>query len=126
MEKDLAPLHNQKIMLVDDDEDFSEVMSWVLGQAGYETMSFKDPALALLALQNQTDLALIVVDYHMEAMNGDEFLKLKHPMSTCPVMMVSGSPEDVTDKVPAHLFQEIMAKPLDLENLMEKVRRFLH
>ncbi|MFP5386090.1 MAG: ATP-binding protein [Bacteriovoracia bacterium] len=119
----------KKIYIIDDDEDLREVISWALGKEGYSIHSFRSPQEALACLTKGRHLPqLIVVDYHMDEMKGSEFVQRKDEILTargCPVVMISASPKEVELEVPSHLYKEIITKPIDLEGLVDNVRRFL-
>lgn len=119
----------KKIYIVDDDEDLREVISWALGKEGYSIHSFKSPVEALECLHKGRYVPnLIVVDFHMDEMKGSEFVLRKneiHSARSCPVVMISASPQEVHREVPAELYKEVITKPIDLEGLVDNVRRFL-
>jgi signal transduction histidine kinase/ActR/RegA family two-component response regulator len=122
---------HKKILVIDDDDDLREVISWVLGRAGFSVHSYADPRLALEALgQGRHSPHLMVVDFHMDSMTGREFLekKVKIPdeqVSSCPVIMISASPVEVESSVSDRLYNEIITKPLDLENLIKIINKYV-
>lgn len=120
----------KKIYIVDDDEDLREVICWALNKEGYSIHSFRSPQEALNCLMKGRNLPdLIVVDFHMDEMKGSEFVIKKneiHSAKACPVVMISASPKEVEREVPIDLYQEIITKPIDLEGLVDNVRKFLH
>lgn len=119
----------KKIYIVDDDEDLREVMSWALSKEGYSIHSFKSPQEALDCLHKGKHLPnLIVVDFHMDEMKGSEFVVKKNEIHTarmCPVVMISASPQEVEREVPQELYKEVITKPIDLEGLVDNVKKFL-
>lgn len=119
----------KKIFIVDDDEDLREVISWALGQEGYSIHSFESPLEALETLNSgKNHPHLIVVDFHMDEMKGSEFVIRKNEIfhaRSCPVVMISASPNEVEQEVPAGLYKEIITKPIDLEGLVTNVKKFL-
>lgn len=119
----------KKIFIVDDDEDLREVISWALGKEGYAIHSFASPLEALKVLnKGRHHPNLIVVDFHMDEMKGSEFVLKKneiHFVKDCPVVMISASPQEVEDEVPSELYREVITKPIDLEGLVDNVRKFL-
>lgn len=120
----------KKIYIVDDDEDLREVICWALNKEGYSIHSFRSPQEALNCLSKGRNIPhLIVVDFHMDEMKGSEFVKRKSEINAarnCPVVMISASPKDVEKEVPSNLYQEIITKPIDLEGLVDNVRKFLN
>jgi signal transduction histidine kinase len=119
----------KKIFIVDDDEDLREVISWALGKEGYAIHSFASPIEALKVLNlGRHQPNLIVVDFHMDEMKGSDFILRKneiHHVKQCPVVMISASPQEVENEVPAELYREVITKPIDLEGLVDNVRKFL-
>lgn len=119
---------NANIYVIDDDDDLREVISWALSKEGYSVRGFRDPQEALSILRDiKKAPGLILVDQYMEDMKGGEFLKLKQDLTNpssreCPAMIISGSPDEVESDVSEDLYDEILSKPLDLENLLGKVR----
>lgn len=119
----------KKIYIVDDDEDLREVISWALGKEGYSIHSFKSPVEALDCLvSGKHQPNLIVVDFHMDEMKGSEFVLRKNDIlsvRSCPVVMISASPQEVEREVPGNLYKEVITKPIDLEGLVNNVKKFL-
>lgn len=65
---------NTKVLLVDDDENYGFALKTLLGSKGLEIKSFTNPEKALDYLKsNVTDI--ILLDYYMPEMTGEEFLK---------------------------------------------------
>lgn len=126
---DLKEERRKKICVVDDDEDLREVMSWALGKEGYAVLSFGSPIEALEAIRQGSTLPdLLVVDYHMDGIEGDEFVRKKQELLTseaCPVIVVSASPQEVEKKIPREFYREVLTKPLDLESLVGHIRELI-
>ncbi|HXH32286.1 MAG TPA: ATP-binding protein [Bacteriovoracaceae bacterium] len=118
----------KKVYVVDDDDDLRGVISWALNKEGYSIHSFSDPKAALESLRSSSRAPdLILVDYHMGEMMGGEFLELKQTIEaarSCPVVMISASPEEVELEVSRELYQQIITKPIDLEGLVSKVKQY--
>lgn len=118
------------VYIIDDDEDLREVMTWAIEKEGYRVFSYGNAKIALEEL-NATAYppSLIVLDFHMEKMNGKEFLELKrkHPKSfikDCPVVMVSAAPVVVKEKINPELYSEVLLKPLNLNKLIYTVQKY--
>ena len=117
-----------KILVIDDDDDLREVISWALDQEGYAVHSYADPKEALESLKKGLHFPqMIVIDFQMEGMNGTEFLKLKRMIElpevrNCPVVMISASPEDIDPDERQALVDRFIMKPLDLEALISNVK----
>lgn len=135
-EKKTSYLENRenrpRIMVIDDDEDLREVISWALGKEGFSVQPFGAPLEAVEYLKKGHNLpSLILADFHMSGMKGNEFLSLKNDVSSLavretPVVMISASPLEVEASVPRHFYKEIITKPIDLEALVDKMKTHLH
>lgn len=120
----------KKVYIVDDDEDLREVISWALGQEGYAIHSFHSPKEALDCLIKGRHLPnLVVVDFHMDEMNGNEFLLRKNSIEAarnCPVVMISASPQEIEGVIKRDLYSEVITKPIDLEALVANVNKYIN
>ncbi len=126
----LAKDLRKRVLVIDDDDDLREVISWALTKEGYVVDTFQDPQEALMSLKSGRKVPdLILADYHMEGMKGGEFLILKNDIQSaykCPVLMISASPSEVEREVKRDLYKEVITKPLDLEGLINKMEKYLH
>lgn len=119
----------KKILIIDDDEDLREVISWALCEEGFAVHSYADAKEALEGLgSGRHSPQLIVLDYQMDTMKGSEFLKCKLDspileVRECPVVMISASPEELTHTISRDHYNEIMTKPLDLEALLINIKK---
>lgn len=117
------------IVIVDDDDDLREVISWALNKEGFAVHSFSSPSKALEKLSFANfHPNLIVVDFHMGEMNGGDFVLKKNEIfhvKSCPVVMISASPHEVEEFVSQQYYKEVITKPIDLEGLVDNVRKIL-
>jgi len=130
-ENDKIGDHRKRIMVLDDDEDLREVISWALSREGYAVRTYRNPDDALLGLQIQgTFPHLILADYHVNGMKESAFLKFKRDFiqtngQKCPVVIISASPEEVQKEISTEFYEGIITKPLDLEGMILQVRKYL-
>ena len=75
MDKKSPPVHQQRILIVDDDRDVVDVMSRLLGMNGYKVITATDGKSALEAVRNQT-IDLLLLDLMMPVMDGFETLDM--------------------------------------------------
>lgn len=123
-EESLEEISHGDVFVVDDDEDLCEVMTWAMKREGIKVRSFSSGESALKALSRSRP-SVLVVDYHLGDMDGCEFLKRRSLISKeCPVILVSGSPDEVKCMAPEGEYVSIVEKPLDLEGLLREVRNF--
>jgi CheY-like chemotaxis protein len=121
---------NKKICIIDDDDDLREVIHWILMKEGYSIISFSSPKEALRVFSEEKQGPdLLIVDYHMQEMNGYEFLKNKDTsknLSHCPAILITAESEELFKKNPAHLSARIIKKPIDMERLLKEVNHHLY
>jgi CheY-like chemotaxis protein len=122
IEKAAREFSSGEIFIVDDDEDLCEVMTWSLKKEGLKVRSFQSGGEALKALRYSRP-SVLVVDFHLGDMDGCEFLEKRGKISKeCPVILVSGSPDEVECSAPAGEYVSIVEKPLDLEGLLREIK----
>jgi DNA-binding NtrC family response regulator len=119
MDRNLAT----KVMLVDDEKDFIELLSQRLETRGLEVKSVTSGEEALSTIEDQNcDVA--VVDFAMPGMNGIQTLKqIKEKRPDIEVIMLTGQ-GTIQSGIEAMKYGAIdyLEKPVDLNVLMEKIR----
>jgi CheY-like chemotaxis protein len=113
------------VLVVDDDPDICAVLRAVLETFGYYVELARDGAEALKKLRRGDAPCLILLDLMMPGMNGFEFRneQLRDPtLASIPVVVISGA-GDVAAKA-ATIGVEGLAKPIDLDVLLETVSHF--
>lgn len=122
----------KKIMTIDDDEDIRSSVSERLEMEGFQTVWAKNGRVAIDYLQAtiKEDLPdLILLDYMMPIMNGQEFCEAKSKiprLKHIPVVMMTagGNLINVMDRIDEEAFG-YMAKPMDDETIVRMVKYFL-
>jgi DNA-binding response OmpR family regulator len=80
-----------KILIVDDDASFREMLEETLKNAGYEIIMAKNGLLALEKLKKE-DVDMVILDVNMPKMNGFELLtKMRNDekLKNIPVLMLT-------------------------------------
>lgn len=124
-------MKSKKILTVDDDESIRNTISEMLGLEGYETIWAKNGQVALdymKAIPDHELPDLVLLDYMMPVMNGQEFCLAKASidrLAKIPVVMMtaSGNLMNVMEKVESA--EGYMSKPMDLQTIMKMVNHFL-
>lgn len=118
----------EKILIVDDDPDILDVLKITLEDEGYEVIEAHDGEEAL-AILKKTSLDLLITDFKMPKMNGDEVcrtLKQDILVQHMPIIMLTGKSE-VSDKV--HGINagadDYMVKPFEPKELVARVKMVL-
>jgi len=114
------------ILVVEDSAVFREMQALLLGQAGFAVAGFEFPHAALAAAAKQT-FELVVIDYELPDMNGQQFMhELRKIQPDIAVIFVSGS---LTLELAVQLSSQgvagIFNKPANPKTLLEKINETL-
>lgn len=114
----------RRLLLVDDDELILALLSQVLQDAGYETMSALsgEAALQLVAsLEAEPDLALL--DVYMPGMSGLDTAKFLQQNTTVPFMFLSSSAASEEARLAAEYGAVgYLVKPVDVAHILPAVQ----
>ncbi|WP_028845709.1 response regulator [Thermodesulfatator atlanticus] len=118
-----------KVMVVDDSKSIRQIEKKYLTGMGYEVVEASNGEEALKVLEENPDIALILLDWHMPVMNGYEFLKTVRQdpkWNNVKIMMVTTENQEksVIDAIMAGA-NEYLMKPFDQEMLESKIRWLL-
>lgn len=111
----------KKILILDDDVDFNNLLTDIFIQADYDVTSERDPLEALRLFQ-MTHFDLVVTDQKMPGLSGEQFIrKIKQMRPEVPVIMVSGYLDNDTIR---SLIKEgvggVFLKPLNVFSLIKR------
>ncbi|OAG28316.1 response regulator [Thermodesulfatator autotrophicus] len=115
-----------KVLVVDDSKSIRQIEKRYLTGMGYEVLEAANGKEALQVLEDNPDIALILLDWHMPVMNGFEFLKAVRQdprWNNVKIMMVTTENQEkcVIDAIMAGA-NEYLMKPFDQEMLESKIR----
>jgi CheY-like chemotaxis protein len=111
------------ILIVEDDPSLLTLIAGILTDEGYEVVEAKNGQVGLNALtRGQPDLVLL--DWNMPVMNGRAFLeRASQEYPEVPVVIMTATYR--IDSLAADLpVAGILAKPFDLETLLDTIARF--
>ena len=116
-------MKGKTILICDDDESVIEILTLVLRSQGFAVISEVN-SLNIFAIIKDGQPDLLLVDFWMPALNGDEVIRnLKNDPSTknLPVILISASvdAELVAAQTGADAF---IAKPFQLEELLAVIQ----
>ncbi len=116
-----------QVLLVDDNPLMQQVISRFLMSQGY-SVAVADSAEAALQLTRYEVCRLLVIDMRLPDCDGPELLlalRSEPGMADCPAIAVSGLGEDDRAWTVTAGFDAFLAKPIDLDELLDAVRRYV-
>ena len=119
----------KKILIIDDDQEFSGILKTLLQCNGYEAIVVNDPRESVsVAGEEMPDVVLL--DDSMPEMNGREVceaLRKNERTKSIPVVFLTG--RDVEDDPGFHIevgASAYLAKPFDSDRLLESIKFLSH
>jgi DNA-binding NtrC family response regulator len=114
------------ILIVDDDQDGSQMMAKLLSALGYQTHVAADGYSALESLDQQS-FGIAIIDYRMPGMNGVELfrqMREKHP--ELMAIFLTGYPtiDVVYPAIEAGILR-VLSKPADFQELVPLIESHL-
>jgi DNA-binding response OmpR family regulator len=111
-----------KLLIVDDEEEFTATLAERLALRQYDTRVASDGKVALSKIEEERP-DIVLLDLHIPGMSGLEILtRIKAMDSTIQVIILTGSVGDIAELTMKAGAVEHMIKPVDIENLLEKLQ----
>jgi DNA-binding response OmpR family regulator len=117
---------SKRILIVDDDSDIVEILSFLLSEAGYETRVLTHGETIFKDIK-EFKPSLILMDVMLGGMDGRiicNSIKTDASMSSLPVILISGT-HDLGKSL--HLPgapNDFISKPFNLDHLLEKIAQY--
>ena len=122
------PKGNEKILVVDDEENITKLAKEMLGKLGYEVTTYTSSSKALLAFRrNPEAFDLVITDMTMPHMTGDEMaMKMMKVRPDIPVILCTGHSNQITEEEALALgIRGFLLKPIQGKIFAEKIRKVL-
>ncbi|NQY73786.1 MAG: response regulator [Candidatus Margulisbacteria bacterium] len=118
-----------KILIVDDEKEFSEFLAFRLGQLGYEVFQAENGSKGLEVTKSEKP-NVILADVQMPEMDGYEFtriVKSTKDINSIPIIMLTSleNSESISKALTSGA-EDYIGKPCDLSKLVEKLRKVGH
>ena len=128
-------MNKKKILLVEDDRDFSDVLRIRLEKSGFQVVVLFDGTEAVKT-SKQENPDLIILDIFMPEMDGFTTLKVlkaerstesksQKPVSEIPTIVMTGKAPMMEEMARFEGACEFMTKPVDINVLMAKIEQIL-
>jgi two-component system alkaline phosphatase synthesis response regulator PhoP len=115
-------------MVIDDEPDTQEILSYNLRKQGYQVKGFLNPIPAIESLKQQIP-DLILTDWLMPEMDGLEFtryVKAHEDVSYIPVIMITckGDEKDIEAALESGA-EDYLVKPFRITDLISRIQMIL-
>ena len=113
-----------RVMIVDDEKDFVEILSLRLAEMGEKVSSAYSGENCLEILAHQ-EIDVVILDIRMPGMDGIETLteiKKRHPLIEVIMLTGHGSTESAVQGMKLGAFDYLL-KPADFDDLLEKLAK---
>ena len=117
-----------RILIVDDENDFIELLQYKLAGHGYDLIVANDGVHAL-SQARQMKPSLILLDILLPDLDGFsvcEILRRQPATKKIPIIFMSALTGDVTKRTATLQADDFFTKPLDLNRLEKRIGELLH
>ena len=119
-----------RILIVDDEEANVQTLSRILHAAGYHAISTTTDPTAVAALHRECDPDLVLLDLHMDALDGmavlGELRRAAAPEQYVPVLMLTGdSSPGARRRALAAGANDFVTKPFEMDEVLLRIRNLL-
>jgi len=119
---------NKKILIVDDESDIIDTISFRLQQEGYECISASDGIEALKKAHTENP-SLIILDIMLPKMNGykvSRLLKFDEKYQHIPIIMLTAKTQDSERITGIETGADgYLTKPFDMDNLIAMIQKHM-
>jgi DNA-binding response OmpR family regulator len=113
------------ILIVEDDKNLVDVLTYNLKKEGYTVTSARDGEEALLKARQRTP-RLIILDIMLPKMSGLELCRILRKETTAPIIMLTAKSEEIDKIVGLEVgADDYMTKPFSMRELLARVRAML-
>ena len=114
------------IMLADDEEMLSELLSEMLESSGYYVIKVKSGEEVIKVLTEELKVDLIIIDYNMPIMNGLECIaEIRELKFNLPVILSSGSLQFDDSALKKLKVNSKISKPYEFETMLDTIKKLI-
>ena len=116
---------NEKIILIDDDNNILTSVSVALKAEGWAVETYNDSEQGLIALQRDTP-DIVILDIKMPKLDGMEVLKKLRETNDVPVIFLTSKDDEVDEAIGLRMgADDYITKPFSQKLLIERIRAVL-
>ena len=114
-----------RILIVEDEQSFSEPLSFLLGKEGYQTDIASDGLMAVEKF-NKNGADLILLDLMLPGMSGTDVCKEIRAHSMVPIIMLTAKDDEVDTVIGLELgADDYVTKPYSARELLARIKAVL-
>ena len=121
-------MNKQKILIVDDEEVNRAILNMMF-ESDYEVLEATDGKYAVENIENNKDLALILLDVVMPVMDGFsvlEYMKDNQLLEKIPVILITSmTPEESEEKAYQYNIADVMHKPFEPNVVIRRAKNII-
>lgn len=117
--------HRCSVLVVDDDAEAREVLSFALREMGYDVATAGNGRQALDYLRSHADICIVAIDLLLPVMDGAKFRAAQlrdRSLAWLPVVIISGAP-DGAERARQLGARAFVSKPVNLDEVRESLSR---
>ena len=129
-EKGLLSEQEAKILIVDDEKDIRKLVGIYLKKQGYKTLEAENGQMAIDIMKEHSDIDLVIMDIMMPVMDGYQAARAirgsgKKDAEMIPIIAITANAfaEDKRKTMEAGMDAHL-SKPLNVQELMDTIRKF--
>ncbi|MBM3939952.1 MAG: response regulator transcription factor [SAR202 cluster bacterium] len=118
-------MHNQAVLVVEDEENLLEALRYNLEREGYQVHTAQDGVTGL-ELARQVRPELVLLDVMLPRLDGMEVCRLLRRETDTPILMLTAKGEEIDRVVGLELgADDYVTKPFSMRELLARVRAML-
>ena len=121
------PVGNEKILLVDDEEELVKLGNQLLSNLGYQVRTVTSSQEALEIFTNNPNFDLVITDQTMPGLTGMELAKkILQIQPDTPIILCTGYSKEITDEKLREIgIQSVLMKPISIGDVSRVIRKVL-
>ena len=120
----------KSVLIIDDEPGITMLLEELLTDEGYRTYVAHDGGEGLALLDRFQEIGLVLIDLNMPGKDGKatirEIREGEGRHQELPIIVITGAVEESGDYPPPGTYQALIAKPFQLDQVVEEVKKYLN